>query len=326
MHRAMRRDPCCRLRHLLYNHVFKNFFFTSGCHYWEVLIVRTSRSSRIVVGVVPNEDFDGETLHGPAVSWVNGAFWYCANGTVMKNGVEVAQVSPFGEGDCVGVYVDMNSQQMSFFLNGEEQQPCSADNRCEPAGSEVMVNPAKQVDLKNRSWKSIHNKYALFAAITFSPATDEVDIYSAHAPIGKEDEKLVSTSTCWLFLKFTPLCSTNMKYIHNESRVPLYIFIVSHCRSTMAENAKRAGSTSEVWGYVIVLAAATSFIAAMYTMVGSKVLRYALNDGHAPATQATILSSIETDFYYCYLIPLTIPISILAFYANWVSLKFFRHN
>lgn len=38
------------------------------------------------------------------------------------------------------------------------------------------------------------------------------------------------------------------------------------------------------------------------------------------------LDAVERDVYYCYLIPLTIPVTILAFYANWVSLKFFRHN
>lgn len=39
-----------------------------------------------------------------------------------------------------------------------------------------------------------------------------------------------------------------------------------------------------------------------------------------------LLSAMETDTYYCYLVPLTIPITMVACYANWVSLKFFRHN
>jgi len=30
--------------------------------------------------------------------------------------------------------------------------------------------------------------------------------------------------------------------------------------------------------------------------------------------------------HHWYLVPLTIPVTILACYANWVSLKFFRHN
>jgi hypothetical protein len=40
----------------------------------------------------------------------------------------------------------------------------------------------------------------------------------------------------------------------------------------------------------------------------------------------SLLQAIEGDVYYCYLVPLTIPVTILACYANWVGLKFFRHN
>ena len=41
---------------------------------------------------------------------------------------------------------------------------------------------------------------------------------------------------------------------------------------------------------------------------------------------SSLLFALESDVYYCYLVPLTIPVAILACYANWVSLKFFRHN
>ncbi|CAH0492780.1 unnamed protein product [Peronospora farinosa] len=42
--------------------------------------------------------------------------------------------------------------------------------------------------------------------------------------------------------------------------------------------------------------------------------------------RSNLLLALERDVYYCYLVPLTIPVTILACYANWVSLKFFRHN
>uniref|UniRef100_K3X9E8 Uncharacterized protein n=1 Tax=Globisporangium ultimum (strain ATCC 200006 / CBS 805.95 / DAOM BR144) TaxID=431595 RepID=K3X9E8_GLOUD len=110
-------------------------------------------------------------------------------------------------------------------------------------------------------------------------------------------------------------------------------------------NAKRAGSTSQVWGYVIVLTAALAFILSMYMMFFSKLLLF-IDDyddynsgapvktqqttgGDAPASGAAgdgILRVIERDVYYCYLVPLTIPVTFVACYANWVSLKFFRHN
>lgn len=47
---------------------------------------------------------------------------------------------------------------------------------------------------------------------------------------------------------------------------------------------------------------------------------------HVQEEAVGVLRAIELDVYYCYLLPLTIPVSFLAFYANWVSLKFFRHN
>ncbi|KAG6613403.1 phosphatidylinositol N-acetylglucosaminyltransferase subunit Y-domain-containing protein [Phytophthora cinnamomi] len=97
---------------------------------------------------------------------------------------------------------------------------------------------------------------------------------------------------------------------------------------------RRAGSTSHVWGYVIVLAAAAAFIASMYAMVFSKLLLLLEDDREAAATvvmpttdqSPSLLLALERDVYYCYLVPLTIPVTILACYANWVSLKFFRHN
>ncbi|KAI9910896.1 hypothetical protein PsorP6_010389 [Peronosclerospora sorghi] len=41
---------------------------------------------------------------------------------------------------------------------------------------------------------------------------------------------------------------------------------------------------------------------------------------------SSLLLALERDVYYCYLVPLTIPVTILACYANWVCLKFFRHK
>ncbi|KAF1779700.1 Phosphatidylinositol N-acetylglucosaminyltransferase subunit Y [Phytophthora cactorum] len=128
--------------------------------------------------------------------------------------------------------------------------------------------------------------------------------------------------------------------------------------------ARRAGSTSHVWGYVIVLLAALVFISFIwcskrptnalpftindmccvpdrYVMVFSKLLLL-LPEAAFPISQEAdgttvpnsqresegfgLLLALESDVYYCFLVPLTIPVTILACYANWVSLKFFRHN
>ena len=51
--------------------------------------------------------------------------------------------------------------------------------------------------------------------------------------------------------------------------------------------------------------------------------------GNAPVpvvAASPLLDRIADDVYYCFLVPLLLPITILAFYANWVSLKFVRHK
>ncbi|KAI9910705.1 hypothetical protein PsorP6_010445 [Peronosclerospora sorghi] len=113
--------------------------------------------------------------------------------------------------------------------------------------------------------------------------------------------------------------------------------------------ARRAGSTSHVWGYVIVLMAAMGFISCMYMlqlyfvpalyfMIFSKLLLLLPKTNRAahsgpitfvsePSNEgSSLLLAMERDVYYCYLVPLTIPVTIVACYANWVCLKFFRHN
>ncbi|CAI5737243.1 unnamed protein product [Peronospora destructor] len=104
--------------------------------------------------------------------------------------------------------------------------------------------------------------------------------------------------------------------------------------------ARRAGSTSHVWGYVVVLMAGLVFVSSMYVMVFSKLLLWlpetlvvaeevnhmATFSSEQETERSNLLLALERDVYYCFLVPLTIPVTILACYANWVSLKFFRHN
>lgn len=55
----------------------------------------------------------------------------------------------------------------------------------------------------------------------------------------------------------------------------------------------------------------------LYSIVLSKLL---------PRTGDALLDAIADDYYYCVLVPLTIPVTLIAVYWNWVSMKFFRHN
>ena len=44
------------------------------------------------------------------------------------------------------------------------------------------------------------------------------------------------------------------------------------------------------------------------------------------ANSNPVLKFIKNDDYYCFLVPLICPLSVLILYINWVCLKFFRHS
>ena len=56
----------------------------------------------------------------------------------------------------------------------------------------------------------------------------------------------------------------------------------------------------------------------VYAIVISKSLPHTAN--------GFITTNIRNDHYYCYLLPLAIPSTILFIYLNWVGMKFFRNN
>ena len=51
--------------------------------------------------------------------------------------------------------------------------------------------------------------------------------------------------------------------------------------------------------------------------MGSKLL---------PPTGNELLDFLREDWYYSLLIPLCIPVTLVAVYFNWFALKFFRHS
>jgi hypothetical protein len=70
-------------------------------------------------------------------------------------------------------------------------------------------------------------------------------------------------------------------------------------------------------GYLLLFAAATFFVLCSYAAVFSKLM---------PETGVAVLDGIRNDRYYCLLIPLLIPVTVIVVYMNWLGLKIFRHN
>jgi len=70
-------------------------------------------------------------------------------------------------------------------------------------------------------------------------------------------------------------------------------------------------------GYALVITSALLFAISTYAIIISKLL---------PRMGDDVLDSVAEDTYYCVLVPLTVPVTLIAVYWNWVSMKFFRHN
>ena len=54
-----------------------------------------------------------------------------------------------------------------------------------------------------------------------------------------------------------------------------------------------------------------------YAVVVSKLI---------PTTGITLLDAVGADKFYSLLVIMTIPVTVVAAYLNWLGMKFFRHN
>ncbi|RLN60047.1 hypothetical protein BBJ29_003619 [Phytophthora kernoviae] len=176
--------------------VLRHLFFTSGRHYWEVLVERMADPRDVVVGVTLSEAFE----RSGAAAQVVG---YAATGVIRRSGVDVCRAQAYAVGDTVGVYLDMNTQQVAFFLNDEAQLDQRADNletrdhnteergySCNGGddGHEMgmeMKPPVHAVETKLRgvTWYSFRSR-AMFAALETSADTDRLIVIGAELPDG----------------------------------------------------------------------------------------------------------------------------------------------
>ncbi|KAM6579074.1 hypothetical protein CsatB_030911 [Cannabis sativa] len=58
------------------------------------------------------------------------------------------------------------------------------------------------------------------------------------------------------------------------------------------------------------------FLGFFYAAIVSKLL---------PPSNNPIISAIQNDWCYCFLVPLTLPVLVVAVYFHWLSMKMFKH-
>ena len=78
------------------------------------------------------------------------------------------------------------------------------------------------------------------------------------------------------------------------------------------------GVITSLTGYFLVLFSCLSYSVLITWMVLTKLL-WRVEGNY-------VLQFVQEDHYYCLLIVMMIPTTVLFVYANWVSMKFFRHN
>ncbi|KAL7197484.1 hypothetical protein ACSBR2_020095 [Camellia fascicularis] len=74
------------------------------------------------------------------------------------------------------------------------------------------------------------------------------------------------------------------------------------------------GSRAQGWCFIML--GSISFLGFLSAAIVSRFL---------PVSENHIAIAIRNDRYYCFLVPLTLPIIVVAVYFHWLSMKFFKH-
>jgi hypothetical protein len=147
-------------------------------------VERMSGQDGVVVGVAPTSHNSerGGSFKGPKGE---GSVGYCASGEIVRDGECVGRAHPFGEGDVVGVLVDMNSLAVGFYLNDRLQTripTCwSADEDAKGEDADAEELKVGSDDGKSRVRLSLRDQ-AMVAAVSLSPGTDEVVVIASEPP------------------------------------------------------------------------------------------------------------------------------------------------
>lgn len=126
----------------------------------------------------------------------------------------------------------------------------------------------------------------------------------------------------------------NVKKLQNITQPSILDDCLSHseCSSTTETNTVKVmenvcfeprhdvvenENLTELVGYTMILAALGLFVFALFAYFGSFIIG---KTGHV------FLDWIMEENYYCYLVPLMVPITFILLYCNWLAIKFFRHS
>ena len=100
--------------------------------------------------------------------------------------------------------------------------------------------------------------------------------------------------------------------------IPFAMYQYHRQKEAMSPAAEQAEKVRvQMWGVLLIVFSVVGAFSCFYAIFMSKWLPY---------TGFALLDAVKDDHHYCYLMLALIPASGIFIYANWLSLKFFRHN
>ncbi|KAL8192069.1 hypothetical protein R6Q57_028190 [Mikania cordata] len=78
--------------------------------------------------------------------------------------------------------------------------------------------------------------------------------------------------------------------------------------------------TMELWGFTNLN---PSFLFFKYSEIYYSILT--VISKLLPPSDNAIICALQSDRYYCFLVPLTLPVLVVAVYFYWLSMKLFKH-
>ncbi|KAI9031154.1 phosphatidylinositol N-acetylglucosaminyltransferase subunit Y-domain-containing protein [Hyaloraphidium curvatum] len=84
-----------------------------------------------------------------------------------------------------------------------------------------------------------------------------------------------------------------------------------------AEDADAEQDSTWLWGLALLALSGFVFVFGLYAAVIAPFM---------PETGVKLLDLIREDRYYSFLVPLTLPVTVILMVVNWVGFKVYRHN
>jgi hypothetical protein len=94
---------------------------SSGKYYWECSMSGVGGSQAVIIGIAPNSVISNYITNNLFVGQSAGDYSYYTNGNKFNNGINTLYGATYGDGDIIGVALDMDAGTLTFYKNNVSQ-------------------------------------------------------------------------------------------------------------------------------------------------------------------------------------------------------------